>query len=138
MDCVTPGPVRVRPRWYRTTRVGLALIPLIAVHLALVALWFVPVTLIGLLLLFLMTRVSGLGVTIGFHRYLSHHAFKTSRLFQFLLAVAGCTALQKGPLWWVIHHRLHHKHSDEPGDVHSPVIDGFWYAHCGWLFTQDL
>ncbi|WP_246173794.1 acyl-CoA desaturase [Limnoglobus roseus] len=102
------------------------------------ATFYVPVTLISLVILFVMTRISGLGITVGFHRYLSHHAFKTSRWFQFVMSVAGCTALQKGPLWWVVHHREHHMHSDTAGDVHSPVVDGFWYGHCGWLFARDL
>ena len=75
---------------------------------------------------------------VGFHRYFSHRSFKTSRRFQFLLAAAGCTALQKGPLWWAIHHRLHHRHSDTPDDPHSPVVDGFFYGHMGWLFARDL
>lgn len=132
------APVAPIPAWYRVARIGLSLGPLIVVHLALAALFVVPVTLVGLVLLFVMTRISGLGITVGFHRYFSHHAFKTSRWFQFLLAVAGCTALQKGPLWWVIHHREHHKHSDTLEDVHSPVVDGFWYGHVGWLFARDL
>jgi stearoyl-CoA desaturase (Delta-9 desaturase) len=138
MDVLTVDRYATRSRWYRATRVALSLSPLISVHLLLVALFFVQPTWLSLIVFFLMTRISGLGVTIGFHRYLSHHAFKTSRLFQFLLAAAGCTALQKGPLWWVIHHREHHMHSDVEGDVHSPVVDGFWYGHCGWLFTNDL
>ncbi len=133
-----PAPAAPPVTWYRVVRVGLALVPLVAVHLALVALFFVPVTLAGVVLLVVMTRISGTGITVGFHRYLAHHAFKTSRWFQFALTAAGCTAMQKGPLWWVIHHRKHHTHSDAPGDVHSPVLDGFWFAHLGWLFTQDL
>ncbi len=124
--------------FYRALRIGLSLAPLISVHLALFAIPFVSVTIVSMIILFVMTRISGLGITVGFHRYLSHHAFKTSRVFQFLMAVAGCTALQKGPLWWVIHHREHHKHSDTEQDVHSPVVDGFWYGHCGWLFARDL
>lgn len=124
--------------WYRILRIALSLGPLIAVHLALFSIPFVPVTIASIVTLFVMMRISGMGVTIGFHRYLSHHAFKTSRAFQFLLAAAGCTALQKGPLWWVIHHREHHKHSDTEKDVHSPVVDGFWYGHVGWLFAKDL
>lgn len=85
-----------------------------------------------------VTRIIGLGITVGFHRYFSHRSFKTTRWCQFLLAAAGCAALQKGPLWWVIHHRLHHKHSDTPDDPHSPVVDGFFHGHLGWLFTRDL
>jgi stearoyl-CoA desaturase (delta-9 desaturase) len=139
MDVSAPSlPTRVGPAWYRVLRIALSLGPLMAVHLALVSIPFVPVTIVSLVILFVMTRISGLGITVGFHRYLSHHSFKTSRVFQFLLAMAGCTALQKGPLWWVIHHREHHKHSDTEQDVHSPVVDGFWYGHVGWLFANDL
>ncbi len=130
--------VRVPPAWYRATRVGLSLAPLILVHLSLIGLAVVPVTLLSLVLLVVMTRVSGVGITVGYHRGLAHHSYKTSRWFRFVLAAAGCTALQKGPLWWVVHHRQHHTHSDTPDDVHSPVVDGFWYGHCGWLFARDL
>ena len=133
-----PAPPAPALTWYRLARVVLALVPLVAVHLALVALFFVPVTVAAAVLFVVVARVSGVGITVGFHRYLAHHAFKTSRWFQFALIAAGCVAMQKGPLWWVVHHRKHHAHSDVPGDVHSPVLDGFWYAHLGWLFTQDL
>lgn len=126
-----------RRGWYRVPRIVLALLPLVAVHLALLSIPFLEFTAWYLVLVLVLTRTAGLGITIGYHRYLSHHSFKTSRAFQFFLAALGCTALQKGPLWWVIHHRLHHQHSDQEGDPHSPVVDGFWYGHCGWLFTQD-
>ena len=126
------------PSLYRLARIVLALVPLVGVHLALVGLFFVPVTWTAVILFIVVTRISGTGITVGFHRYLAHHAFKTSRWFQFALTAAGCVAMQKGPLWWCVFHREHHKHSDEPGDVHSPVLDGFWYAHFGWLVTQDL
>jgi stearoyl-CoA desaturase (Delta-9 desaturase) len=74
------------------------------------------------------------GITGGYHRYFSHRAFKTSRAFQFVLAVLGCAATQKGPLWWASHHRRHHAYSDQEGDVHSPR-EGFWHAHQGWIFS---
>lgn len=124
--------------WFRATRIGLSLSPLIAVHLALIAIPFLEWSWWYLLAIFVLTRIAGLGVSIGLHRYCSHRAFKTSRVVHFLLAAAGCVALQKGPLWWSIHHRLHHRHSDEPGDPHSPVVDGFLYGHVGWLFANDL
>jgi stearoyl-CoA desaturase (delta-9 desaturase) len=73
------------------------------------------------------------GITGGYHRYFSHRAFKASRAFQLGLAVLGCAATQKGPLWWAAHHRRHHAYSDQPGDVHSPR-EGFWHAHQGWIF----
>jgi stearoyl-CoA desaturase (Delta-9 desaturase) len=130
--------IRILERCYRTLRIGLSLLPLISIHLSLLALAFVTPSLVGLVIFVVMTRITGVGITVGFHRLLAHHSFKTYRWFRFLLAAAGCTALQKGPLWWVVHHRQHHTHSDQPGDVHSPILDGFWYGHCGWLFTNDL
>jgi stearoyl-CoA desaturase (Delta-9 desaturase) len=74
-----------------------------------------------------------LGITAGYHRYFSHHAFKTSRAFQFVLAWLGCSAMQNGPLWWASGHRRHHRFSDRPGDPHSPALGGFWHAHLGWV-----
>jgi stearoyl-CoA desaturase (delta-9 desaturase) len=64
-------------------------------------------------------------VTAGYHRYFSHRAFKTSRAFQLVLAFFAQTALQRGVLWWASTHRHHHRHSDDPEDVHSPARDGF-------------
>lgn len=74
-------------------------------------------------------------ITMGFHRYFSHRSFKTSRAFQFVLAVLSQTAGQRGVLWWASHHRRHHKYSDEPEDVHSPRQRGFWFAHIGWFYA---
>jgi stearoyl-CoA desaturase (delta-9 desaturase) len=73
------------------------------------------------------------GITGGYHRYFSHRSFKTGRVFQFVLAWLGCSATQKGPLWWCGTHRRHHRYSDQPGDPHSPT-EGFWHAHQGWIF----
>jgi len=73
------------------------------------------------------------GITGGYHRYFAHKTYKTSRAFQFVLALLGCAATQKGPLWWSGTHRRHHSYTDVPGDPHSPR-EGFWYAHQGWIF----
>jgi stearoyl-CoA desaturase (delta-9 desaturase) len=75
------------------------------------------------------------GITGGYHRYFAHRAYRTSRGFQFVLAVLGCSAVQKGPLWWAARHRRHHCYSDQPGDPHSPR-EGMWYAHQGWVFDD--
>lgn len=72
-------------------------------------------------------------ITAGYHRYFAHRTYKTSRGVQFALAVLGCSAVQKGPLWWAAGHRRHHRYSDQRGDMHSPR-EGFWYAHQGWIF----
>jgi stearoyl-CoA desaturase (delta-9 desaturase) len=74
-------------------------------------------------------------VSAGYHRYFSHRSYKTSRIFQFILAFAGCTANQKGPLWWAAHHRYHHAHADREDDIHSPSQHGFLWAHCLWIFS---
>ncbi|HSQ54106.1 MAG TPA: fatty acid desaturase, partial [Gemmata sp.] len=124
--------------WYRSARIAISLSPLLAVHLALFAIPYIEWSWWYLLWILVLTRVVGLGVTVALHRYFSHRSFKTPRWFQFVLACIGCTALQKGPLWWAVHHRLHHKHSDTPNDPHSPVVEGFLYGHVGWLFARDL
>lgn len=77
-------------------------------------------------------------VTGAYHRYFSHRSYKTSRWFQFLLGLGATFTAEKGPLWWAAHHRIHHKLSDEPGDLHSVVQSGFWWAHHGWILTRDL
>ena len=75
-------------------------------------------------------------VTIGYHRYFSHRAFKTSRFVQFWLAFFAETSAQKGVLWWAAHHRDHHKYSDQPSDIHSPKQHGLWWAHVGWILSR--
>lgn len=121
----------------RLVRVALALGPMFCIHLALFAIPFVEFSIWSAVLMLAVSRFIGLGVTAGFHRCLTHGAFKTSRWFRFLLVAAGCAALQKGPLWWVSQHRLHHKHSDTDADPHSPVTGNFFHAHFGWLLTTD-
>jgi stearoyl-CoA desaturase (delta-9 desaturase) len=76
------------------------------------------------------------GITAGFHRYFSHRTFKTSRAFQFVLALLGMTSAQQGPLWWSAHHRRHHKYSDQPEDIHSPRQRGFVWSHMQWILAR--
>jgi stearoyl-CoA desaturase (delta-9 desaturase) len=76
-------------------------------------------------------------VTAGYHRYFSHRAFKTSRPVQLLLALGATLSVQKGVLWWAANHRLHHRYSDGPKDVHSPRQRGLWWAHLGWILSSD-
>jgi stearoyl-CoA desaturase (Delta-9 desaturase) len=117
--------------------------PFLAVHAACGLVLVFPPT-VGLLALAASGYVIRMwAVTAGYHRYFAHRAYKTSRVFQLLLAVLGGTALQQGPLWWASWHRRHHRYADTPGDPHSPQRDGFWHAHVGWIFdgehgSQDL
>jgi len=112
----TPGgagfvssPTRSR-KWFN----GLKSLPFLALHLGCLAVFFVPVTALGLVLCGVLYFVRMFGITAGYHRYFSHRSYKTSRWFQFLLAWLGCTAMQKGPLWWAATHRQHHRYSDTP------------------------
>jgi stearoyl-CoA desaturase (delta-9 desaturase) len=75
-------------------------------------------------------------ITAGYHRYFAHRSFRTSRAFQLVLALVGGTAAQKGALWWAAHHRDHHRHSDDPEDVHSPLRRGFLWSHVGWILSR--
>jgi stearoyl-CoA desaturase (delta-9 desaturase) len=74
-------------------------------------------------------------ITAGFHRYFAHHAYKTSRVMQFILAFGASTSCQKGVLWWAAHHRAHHRYSDTELDIHSP-LRGFWWSHVGWILCR--
>jgi len=76
------------------------------------------------------------GISAGYHRYFSHRSYRTGRVFQFFLALLGSTATQKGVLWWAGHHRDHHRYSDQPEDIHSPIQRGFWWSHLGWILGR--
>ena len=78
------------------------------------------------------------GLTAGYHRYFSHRSFKTSRVFQFILALLGASAMQNSPLWWASHHRHHHRHSDTDEDVHSPITNTFYWSHMGWILSKKF
>jgi stearoyl-CoA desaturase (delta-9 desaturase) len=93
-----------------------------------------------------MYLVSGLGITVGYHRLFSHRSFETTPVVRFILAALGSMAVQGPLLWWVALHRRHHQHSDEADDPHSPhhrgpgftgVLRGVWHAHLGWFFGPD-
>lgn len=90
--------------------------------------------------------LTGLGVTIGFHRYFTHGAFTARRGLRITLAIAGSMAMQGPIIGWVADHRRHHAYADRDGDPHSPwrfgtsltaLVKGFWHAHMGWLFERE-
>lgn len=114
-------------------------IPFLLMHLACFLVFLPDVhatpTAIALCVGFYLLRM--FGITAGYHRYFSHRAYKTSRFFQFVMAWLGCSAMQKGPLWWSSHHRHHHLHSDHEEDVHSPHVDNLWWSHIGWVLSKD-
>jgi len=90
----------------------------------------------GLGLALALYAVRMFGLTAGYHRYFSHRSYRTSRPVQFLLALLGTTATQKGVLWWAAHHRAHHKYSDTARDIHSVRQKGFFWAHVGWILVK--
>lgn len=111
--------------------------PFILLHLAVLTVFLVPVTTAGLVLCAVNYFIRMFGITAGYHRYFSHRAYHTSRVFQFVLAWLGCMSLQKGPLWWAGHHRDHHRYSDTPRDPHSPYETTFWWSHVGWILSSE-
>ncbi|QYU70970.1 fatty acid desaturase [Leptolyngbya sp. 15MV] len=76
-------------------------------------------------------------ITGFYHRYFSHRTFRTSRAVQALAAFLGTTTAQRGPIWWAAHHRDHHRHSDQPPDIHSPVQHGLEHSHVLWFITDQ-
>src|SRR5580693_2691108 len=94
-------------------RIGLiSSLPFAMFHLSALSVLFVHFKWSYVLACFLCYEIRMFFVTAGYHRYFSHRSFKTSRWFQFVLALLGCTAGQRGPLWWAANHRNHHRHSD--------------------------
>ena len=78
----------------------------------------------------------GFGISLGYHRLHTHRGFRTSKAFEYFLAVCGTLTLEGGPIFWVATHRCHHQLSDQEGDPHSPREGGFW-AHMGWILFGD-
>ena len=102
--------------------------PLILMHLGCLGIFFVPFSTSMLLVFLTIYCLHVFTLTAGYHRYFSHKSFKTSRIFQFILAFLGTMAAQKDPLWWASHHRLHHEHADKEEDPHSPKFSNNFVA----------
>jgi stearoyl-CoA desaturase (delta-9 desaturase) len=137
MTATAPAPIGSSPPHAADTADRtdwLSSIPFFGAHLVPLAAFFVVVTWEDWLLCGLLYVIRMFFITAGYHRYLSHRSFRTGRFVQFVLAAGGTTALQKGPLWWAGHHRLHHRFTDLDQDVHSPR-DGFWWSHVGWILS---
>ncbi len=111
-------------------------LPFIGFHVAaLAAAILVPPSAGDIALMVGMYYLRMFGIGAGFHRYFAHRTYSTSRAFQLFMAFLGGTAMQKGGLWWAANHRHHHRYSDQPEDVHSPVQRGFWWSHVGWILA---
>jgi stearoyl-CoA desaturase (delta-9 desaturase) len=111
-------------------------LPFLGMHVACVGVLWTGTSWNAIVLCASLYLIRMFGITGGYHRYFSHRSYRTSRLFQFVLAWLGCSAMQKGPLWWAAHHRHHHRHSDHEPDLHSPGLQGFWWSHVGWFLSD--
>src|SRR3954449_10733477 len=122
------------------------MLPFVGVIVAGALLWGTVVRWSLLAVLLVMYVVTILGVTLGFHRLLTHRSFQTFKWLQYVIAAVGSMAVQGPVMSWVADHRKHHAHTDQEGDPHTPhghgegvkgAIVGLWYAHMGWLFDKS-
>ncbi len=130
----------------RTITLGAVIVPFIGLLIAIVSLWGWGVGWVEIGLLVVMYLLTGLGITVGFHRLFTHQSFETNRVVQSILGILGSMAVQGPLLKWVAVHRMHHHRSDHPEDPHSPyhhgigvlgVLRGLWHSHVGWLLIAD-
>ena len=131
-------------RAHRISNLIGAIVPFIAFLAAIALLWNEYVGWHDLAVLALMYVITGLGITVGYHRMLTHRSFQTYKPLEYLWAFLGSMAVQGPVIAWVADHRKHHAHTDAEGDPHSPhvghgdgvlgALRGLWYAHMGWLF----
>jgi stearoyl-CoA desaturase (delta-9 desaturase) len=134
-------------RLEKSVNLAAVVIPFLAVLAAIPLLWNRLVSPADLAILAAMYLLTALGVTVGFHRLLTHRAFQTSAPLQYTFAILGSMAVQGPVIAWVADHRKHHAHTDVDGDPHSPhvghgdgvrgVFSGLWHAHVGWLLVDQ-
>jgi stearoyl-CoA desaturase (delta-9 desaturase) len=131
-------------RLERNVNVAAVLIPFLGTIAAAALLWGSYLRTRDVAIFAVMYALSAIGVTVGFHRLLTHRAFQTHRWLRCLLAALGSLSVQGPVIDWVADHRKHHTYTDEDGDPHSPhaghgagfagMLRGLWHAHTGWLF----
>ena len=128
----------------RYITVVMTVVPLAAVVWAVIALWGSGIKPTDFWIMVSFYLFTGIGVTVGLHRYFTHKSFKAVKPVRWLLGVAGSMAVQGELIAWVAAHRRHHAYADQEGDPHSPhlIEDGgaflnLWHAHTGWLFVGE-
>jgi stearoyl-CoA desaturase (delta-9 desaturase) len=146
-----PGPGDVQPVAHESldrTITGLVTaLPMLALGAAVWLSWDGALHPSDAVVFVILYALTGLGVTVGFHRLLTHRSFKTGRAVRAAFAIAGSAAIEGPVISWVADHRKHHAFADVPGDPHSPHVDhgvglagavrGLLHAHVGWLFRHD-
>jgi stearoyl-CoA desaturase (delta-9 desaturase) len=130
----------------RRITIAAVTVPFAGFVAAIVLLWGGWVTARDLLILALLYLPTGFGITVGYHRMLTHRSFDSPPWVRGLFAIFGSMSLQGAPIHWVADHRKHHAFTDEDGDPHSPhlheshgvrgVFEGWWHSHTGWLFSR--
>ena len=130
----------------KSIMLALTIIPFVGFLAAVVLLWNLAVNWTDLILLGILYVLCGLGITVGFHRMLTHQAFEAVPPLKFLLLMFGSMAIQGAAITWAVDHRQHHAHSDKEGDPHSPhhgfaggiggQLRGLLHAHMGWMFVH--
>jgi stearoyl-CoA desaturase (Delta-9 desaturase) len=131
----------------KIANLGAVVLPFAATIAALALFWNRLVSPADLAIATTMYLLTAVGITVGFHRLLTHRSFQTSKPVEYLFAVLGSMAVQGPVISWVADHRKHHAHTDKDGDPHSPhvghdggvrgVLAGLWHAHTGWLMSTQ-
>jgi stearoyl-CoA desaturase (Delta-9 desaturase) len=126
---------------------AITVLPIVSLGIVGWQLWEEALHTSDLIVFAIVYPLTGLGITVGFHRHLTHRSFKAKRPVRATLAILGSAAVEGPVISWVADHRKHHAFSDEPGDPHSPHVDhggglrgtlrGLAHAHLGWLFVHD-
>ena len=143
---ITVAPPRIL-FWQRVAMLVLTTLPLLGLGAAVWGLWGTAIGPVDIALFAGFYVFTGLGITVGFHRLLTHQSFRAPTAVRVLFAIAGSMAIQGSVIDWVATHRRHHAYSDQHGDPHSPHVDadggtfgllkGLWYGHMGWMFSPD-
>jgi stearoyl-CoA desaturase (Delta-9 desaturase) len=134
-------------RTEKVANLSAVVLPFLATLAAIVLLWNRFVSVADLVIAAVMYLATAIGITVGFHRLLTHRSFQTSKPLEYTFAVLGSMAVQGPVIAWVADHRKHHAHTDSEGDPHSPhvghstglcgVAEGLWHAHAGWLMSTQ-
>jgi stearoyl-CoA desaturase (delta-9 desaturase) len=132
----------------KAVNLGAVVVPFLATIVAIALLWNSVVSATDLIIAAVMYLVTAIGITVGYHRLLTHRSFQTGKPLEYTFAMLGSMAVQGPTIAWVADHRKHHAHTDEEGDPHSPhvapdgsgvrnVLTGLWHAHTGWLMSTQ-
>ncbi len=130
-----PLPTHEDPAWYKAVVLTVVVLPFLITVYALWSLWGQGAGWLEVGLLVGFWGIIGMGISVGYHRMLTHGAFQAPAWLRALLLGVGAMAMQDKPSDWAATHKRHHAHADDEGDPHSP-LEGFWHAHFGWLFRD--